>query len=253
MFPPSSAKPSRTAIPVWTIATGAVAVVVALLFGLMAVTGRSDSDSTAAPVAPDASASTDTSALEASLMTASDLGPDWATTRTVPDEPSDLTWDETCFASDGLRADGTAGMSTDISFRPGPTRSEEGYAQSTVRAYSSAHDAAEQVRARGEDGFQACIAEFDTQAVACSCGIVPQDVGVQPVAAPAGLRAVMYENTLAYEDNGLQTYHVIRAYLSEGQYFGVLTVARKNASPDRVQFDELLKTFQQRMLVHAPT
>ena len=253
MFPPSSGKPSRTPIPIWTIAAGAVLLVVVLLIGLVAVAGPSHSSSTAAPSVPGVNASGQTSALEASLVTASDLGPDWATTRTVPDGPSDLAWDEACFASPGLQSVATAGMSTDISYRPGPTRDEEGYAQSHVLAYSSAHDAAEQVRARGEDGFRACIAEFDTQAVACSCGIVPQDVGVQPVAAPTGLNAVMYENTLTYNDNGVQTYHVIRAYLSEGQYFGVLTVARKNASPDRTQFEELLRTFQQRLLVHAPT
>ena len=253
MFPPTAAIPVRSPIPVWTIATGAIALVVVLLIGLVALAGRTPSNATTAPIAPGADTTPQSSALEPSLLTASDFGPDWSTTRTTPDGPLDLVWSKTCFQSADLRAPGIAGISTDISYLPAPTRSEEGWAQSSVRAYASTDAAAAQVRARTQDGFRTCVAEFDTLAVTCSCGIVPHDVGVQPVTAPAGSQAVMYQDTLAYEDHGPQTYHVIRAYISEGKFFGVLTVARKNTTPDRVQFDELLRTFQQRLLVHAPT
>ncbi len=253
MFPEPGAQTARRVPPTWTVACGAIAVVIALLLGLMTFARNDRSGTTVEgrqPIYP--TSSNEGAYLDPSLLTAVDFGSEWTETETTSLAPDELAWNETCSNAPGLQSTATAGRSASLSLNHQPDGREAGSALVTIREYRTAAEAAAQLAARSDPTFRNCIQEFDRRAVECACHAPAQSETINFVPAPAGVLATVYTDTIGYEDNGPQTYSSVRGYTAGGRYLAVLNLQRFAVPVDQVQFDDLLWTLSQRLAVNAP-
>ena len=253
MFPESGAQAARRGLPTWTVACGAIAVVIALLLGLMTFARNGQSVTTVEgrqPIYP--TSSNEGAYLDSSLLTAVDFGSEWTETGTTSLTPDELAWNETCSSAPGLQSTSAAGRSVSLSLNHQPDGREAGSALVTIREYRTAAEASAQLAARSDSTFRNCIQDFDRQAVACACHAPAQSETINFVPAPAGVLATVYTDTVGYEDSGPQTYSIVTGYTARGRYVAILNLQRFAVPVDQVQFDELLSTLSQRLELNAP-
>ena len=237
------------------MACGAVAVVVALLVGLIAVSGGDDRSQHRAASAQAAfdTQQTEIGSIQASMLTGVDFGGEWTVTDQSGLRPDELSWHQPCSYAPGLDADATVGRSMSLSYRLRPNGREEGTALVSVRAYRTAAEAQGQFQARADPSFGGCVAYFDRREVECSCHSAATNLGIATIPPPPGVAAVVYQDTLAYSDNGPQTYHANTAYITSGRYTALLSIGRVGLPVDQAEFDELLRALSQRLSLHAPS
>ena len=253
MFPESGAQAARRGLPTWTVACGAIAVVIALLLGLMTFARNGQSVTTVDGRQPTYPTSSNEGAyLDSSLLTAVDFGSEWTETGTTSLTPDELAWNETCSSAPGLQSTSAAGRSVSLSLNHQPDGREAGSALVTIREYRTAAEASAQLAARSDSTFRNCIQDFDRQAVACACHAPAQSETINFVPAPAGVLATVYTDTVGYQDNGPKTYSIVTGYTARGRYVAILNLQRFAVPVDQVQFDELLSTLSQRLELNAP-
>jgi hypothetical protein len=254
MFPEPGARPPRRSLPTWGIVSGALVVVIAMIVGGLAITGGDDG---AQQRLDNVNAAAETQAqevasLDASLLTRADLGTEWTETDHSGLRPNELVWDQPCSDAPGLRASAALGRGRDFAYRATSVGAEEGHLSVSVRELANTDDAEGQVAARSAPTFDPCVAAFDVEDLECACGRAGTSRGITRLAPPAGVRAVVYRDTLAYDDNGPQPAFALRAYLVGGRYLASISESRFGSPPDPTRFGELVTIVGQRLALHAP-
>jgi len=256
MYPGPGARPPRRSLPAWSYAVGALALVGVLLIVGFVATGT---DGPSAAQARRAQAQLDaqqaeTSSIEATMLTQPDLGGFWNSDGPRGLAPDELGWNDRCSDAPGLTSTATVGRTVDFQ-HTAIDGHEDARASVTVRAYRSAEDAAAQLDARLDPSFAKCVAQYDVADVGCICHLKHPavDMGVALIPAPSDVHAVVYRDTVAYDEGqGVHQYHVLRAYLAHGRY-QTLVILEGPSEPDPARFDTMLHTVAQRLDLHAPT
>ena len=249
MFPDPRARPARQPVPMWSVATGAIVLVVALLVGVLVASGGDH----ATPDRADASATNvvtplaDIEAVENSLLTLPDMGSEWTITNESGLLPDELAFTDTCSAAPGLQSTATFGRGIDFAKFTDSSGHEQGHVIDSVRVYPTAQQAEAQYQARLDPSFVPCVAQFDREFTECTCQTASTDLEVEALAPPRDVRAAVYRGTVAFEQGGPHQYYLLRAYLANGRYLASVVLGNRDAPPDPVQFETMLRTQSQRL------
>ena len=163
MFPSPAARPPRRVMPTWTVVSGTVVIVAALLVGLIVTSGG---DNTAQNRATAAQASlaaqqSQIDAAEHSLITVSDLGSSWTSAGVNAVPASQLRRQGTCSQGPTLTARARFGRVANFSDELAPGGSESGHVTSSVYAYADAREARAVYLAEAAPDFATCVEQWN--------------------------------------------------------------------------------------------
>ena len=255
MFPDPGARPPRRSVPTWSIVSGAVVVVIAMVVAGLAFTGGDDNvrERAGAAQARLAEVQADVARLDATTLTRADMGSEWTETEHRGLGPDELGWSDTCSNAPGLRTVATLGRAREFAYHL-TTETNEGHAVFHIREYPSTDAAEGQLAARATPAFSSCVASFDADNLTCSCGHLATSLGVEQIPPPPDVHAAVWRDTLTFRDEtGTRMAFALRAYVQQGRDVAMFTEWEYGAPPDAARFAELVTSIGQRMAVQSPT